>query len=110
MEKPNERQGDEILLEAISDDGSVVEFRRGHDGVPYSVFRNEKGEITEVSALTPFTEEGDIREYFSARGIALTGEEVERLKWKFQEMKGERENEILDAQFEAFDEEKAREQ
>lgn len=110
IEKSYEEKHDVLIAKGKHEDGSDIEVYEGRDGGAYFVHKNHGGEIVEFSNLVPRTEEGEIRQFFSGKGIALTDEDVENVRRKLSAMQ-ERENERkIDAMLEEFDETKAREQ
>lgn len=110
MEKPNEALRDEILMRAEKDGGGDIEIRRGWDGAVYLVEKDTGGNIQEVSSLVSPTNEGEIREYFSARGIALTDDDIKNIQENFTAMQEEKEDEKLDALLDSVDENTSTEQ
>jgi len=107
MERPNEELKDMLIAVGTRPDGSAVEVYQKKDGKNYFFLKDSSGEIVEFAHMDS---KNEIQGYFAAHGIALTEEESEELKEKFNAMKHENEDQILDAALLAFNEKKAREQ
>lgn len=110
IEQSSEKKHDTLIAKGKHEDGSDIEVYEGSNGGAYFVHKNQGGEVVEFSNLIPQTEEGEIRQYFFEKGIALTDEDVKKIKGKLLCMEEQESEKKIDAMFESFDETKAREQ